>query len=268
MGINYDKQNKKTSGLARKLKESHDEIAKLKSQNFLITQTLHGTLHEVRRFSAEISEYSEQLNRYIEASDYKYCNELSKTILYTSGLISSRLAFTDIELNPKAVSLQTQISASIFKKFEKASHILKQRARSKQINIHFQNNSYLEIDALPSFELVPFVILENSVKYSPNNQIVNVLFDESPDKRNLSVTVSSVGPSLELHETPYIFDRGFRGGNAKKMPVAGDGLGLFLVKFLCDYHDINIHASMDNQTSYSFNGIPYGNFHLRLTFVK
>lgn len=264
MPINYNKNIKKVNSLTSQVKSLELKISKLEQENKRVLDALHGTLHEVRRFSAEITNYSDMLNKDVEGQIYKNLDELSKTISYTSGLISSRLALTDLELNPRAIAFQTKFSSGIYKKFEKSSHILKQRAKTKQINIYFSKQSFLEIDALQSLELVPFILLENAIKYSPNNQTIDVIFDEAPNKRSLKVIVKSIGPMVNEQEIAHIFERGYRAENAKKLSVAGEGLGLFLVKFLCDLHSIEIKAKSDNMTLFSIGNIAYSNFEIEL----
>jgi signal transduction histidine kinase len=179
-------------------------------------------------------------------------------------MISSRLAFTDLELNPASVTLQLTLRAGLYKKFQKAHHVLALKARLRRVPIRFTGNSYLEIDALPSFELVPFVILDNAIKYSPADQEIRVKFDENLPGNRLVIDVSSTGPIVEPDELSAIFDRGVRGRNASKLSVGGDGLGLFLAKFLCDYHGIDVSASSGRESQFSINGVPYGLFHVRL----
>ncbi len=268
MAINYNKNLKKITSLEQKIKSLESEKAKLKDENLRVTQALNGTLHEIRRFSAEISNNAELLNRDLDNHDYRNTDELSKTVLYTAGLISSRLALTDLELNPRAIAFQSKVSSGVYKKFEKASHILKQRAKSKQINISFTNKSFMEIDTLPSFELVPFIILENAIKYSPNNQTIEVKFEEAPNMRNLALRVNSIGPIVSSNENHLLFDRGFRGVNAQKLSIGGEGLGLFLVKFLCDLHNIDVKITSDQAAIYTLANVPYSNFSINLNFSK
>lgn len=263
--VNYNKQFKKIEASNAKYEKLSQEFNDLKAKYTRIQQALDGTLHEIRRFSNEISHYSEILSVAVQGSNPRY-EELCKNILITSTMISSRLAFTDLELNPASVSLQPRIRSGIYKKFEKASHILKQNALSKQVSIKFIGNSFKEIETLPAFELVPFVIIENAIKYSPRNQEITVSFEESLDKRSLLVSVKSIGPVLEHDEFSSSLERGVRGKNTRLLSVAGEGLGLFLVKFLCDYHDILLKLSSVQVPTYHLEKVPYSDFCISLNF--
>ncbi|HWH83022.1 MAG TPA: ATP-binding protein, partial [Burkholderiaceae bacterium] len=209
--IRYDKVNRKAEALSQRLHQVETENVALREQSGRIKQVLDSTLHEVRRFSGELASHAESLSRLLElnrASEEEI--ELCQTVFYTTGMISARLGFTDLELNPSAVSRQATIRAGVYKKFEKAKHVLGLKSRLKRVPILFRGNSYFEIDALPAFELVPFVILDNAIKYSLVDRQVSVQFEERANQ-SLTVTVQSVGPLVEGDEIPHLFDRGYRG---------------------------------------------------------
>jgi signal transduction histidine kinase len=87
------------------------------------------------------------------------------------------------------------------------------------------------------------VILENAVKYSPQNQTIEIIFESFSGRQQ--VTVKSYGPDVEDDELPRLFEKGFRGALTKTMP--GEGLGLFLAKRVCDFHGISIFAEVRNR---------------------
>jgi len=263
--MRYDKVNRKISALAQQLNELSARYAKLEADYLKTKRALDSTLHEVRRFSGELSSYSGHLSEHLEErrADSE-ARELCETIFYTSGMISSRLAFTDLELNPAAVMLQVPLRAGIYKKFEKATHVLSLKARLRHVSMQMKGASFLEINALPSFELLPFVVLDNAIKYSPPYQSVTVRFDESTDRKHLEVVVSSVGPYMEPDEKVMVLERGKRGRHAEKSLVSGDGLGLYLAQFLCGYHDLRLSIASDQVGKYEINGVPYAPFTVRI----
>lgn len=262
--IRYDKINKKKLAIEEESERLRTENAKLKQDSERLKAVLDSTLHEVRRFSGELGTHAETLSRLLEAQAISQdAVELTQTVLHTAGMISARLGFTDLELNPQAVSRQATLRAGIYKKFEKARHVLGLKSRSRRVPILFRGNSYLEIEALPAFELVPFVILDNAVKYSPQDRPVNVSFEEMAGQ-HVRVTVSSFGPYVEPDEIPRIFEKGYRGRHARS--TAGDGLGLYLTKFLCDYHDVTISA--DSRGSVPTPNGPYGDFSISLFVAR
>lgn len=263
--MRYDKINRqidRTSSELLSLKEKHE---KLERQHERLVSVLGGLMHEIRRFSAELSNTAEELNKLTNSGgnfDHRI-NDLAQTIFYTSGMLSARLGFTDFELNPLIANRQGRVRSGIYKKFDKARYIVTKNARSKNVTITLHGKSVLEISALQAFDLVPFVLLDNAIKFSPNNQEILVNFEEVPNKE-LEVVISSEGPMLESVETISIFDHGKRGSNAIKSGVPGEGLGLYLAKTLCDMHGIGISADSSNRMNFELNGIKYSTFSVRL----
>jgi len=258
--MRYDKQN-------RRLEQLHVEIAELKKRNSRLAceaqhvkAILDSTLHEVRRFSAQLTKFAERLSRDTEGQ--AHLNQTALSIFYTAGMISSRLAYTDIELNPRALESQTVIRSGIYKKFDKAKRILAEEARDRSVTIQLNGESRVEIDALPVFELLPFVLLENAVKYSPRDQSVNVVFESIGGRQFVNIT--SVGPAVADVELPHLFEKGYRGAQAADMP--GEGLGLFLAKQVCRYHDVQIRAEIGSRNLYQMGGIWYSEFRIVLQF--
>jgi signal transduction histidine kinase len=258
--MRYDKKFKQLAVLQEEVTLLQAENERLYSSSESMKEILNNTLHEVRRFSAQLSKFAERLSR--ETANQPQINQAALSVFYTAGLISSRLAYTDIELNPRALENQTPVRSGIYKKFDKAKRILAEEAKDRRVTVNLIGESRAEIDALPVFELLPFVLIENGIKYSPSNQRVDVCFDQNGIRQ--VVTVTSVGPSVTAEELPRLFEKGVRGASTLKMP--GEGLGLFLAKRVCEYHDIQINAERGALSLYSLNGIDYSEFRVVLQF--
>lgn len=258
--MRYDKQNRKQEQLKEEVERLRIENNRLHAQSRSVQEILDSTLHEVRRFSAQLSKFAERLSR--DTDGQQQLNQTALSVFYTAGMISSRLAYTDIELNPRALESQTAIRSGIYKKFDKARRILAEEARDRRINIRLEGESRVEIDALPVFELLPFVLLDNGIKYSPPDQAVLVEFAVSSGRQ--LVTVRSIGPTVRHDELPKLFDKGFRGASTRSMP--GQGLGLFLAKRVCEYHGVAIQAESGPRACYQIGGIDYAEFHIALRF--
>ena len=258
--MRYDKKFKQLTALQEEVNNLKSENQRLYDSSESMREILNNTLHEVRRFSAQVSKFAERLSR--ETADQPLINQTALSVFYTAGMISSRLAYTDIELNPRALENQTPVRSGIYKKFDKAKRILAEEAKCRRVTVNLVGESRAEIDALPVFELLPFVLVENGIKYSPENQRVDVFFE--PNGAKQVVTVKSIGPSVTADELPRLFEKGVRGVSTLKMP--GEGLGLFLAKRVCDYHGIRIKAERGALNLYSLNGIDYSEFKVVLQF--
>lgn len=258
--MRYDKHNRKLEDLRSEISVLREQNARLINEGRDIKEILDSTLHEVRRFSAQLSKFSERLSRETEGN--AQLNQTAQSVFFTAGMISSRLAYTDIELNPRALESQTVVRSGIYKKFDKARRILAEEARDRGASIQLIGESRKEIEALPVFELLPFVLLENGIKYSPPNQAITVDF-ESVGGRQV-VTIESIGPNVTSAELPRLFEKGFRGVQTVSLP--GQGLGLFLAKRVCDFHDVQIRAEVGQRNLYQIAGINYSEFRIVLVF--
>lgn len=258
--MRYDKQNRRLDRLQAEIEDLRMQNTRLVAKAQGIQAILDSTLHEVRRFSAQLTKFSERLSR--ETEGQAQLNQTALSVFYTAGMISSRLAYTDIELNPRALESQTTVRSGIYKKFDKARRILAEEARDHGVTIRLEGESRIEIDALPVFELLPFVLLENGVKYSPRGQSVTVSFETIRGCQ--FVTVTSVGPAVADAELPHLFEKGYRGAQTASLP--GEGLGLFLAKQVCRFHDAQIRAEIGRQNLYQMGGTSYSEFRIVLQF--
>lgn len=267
--INYQRIKRLKDQHQEEKRQLESELSRVTALHQKVSQVLEGTLHEVRRFSSEISAHAEQLNKILSPlpSGPSQTTDLTNTIFFTSGMLAARLAFADLELNPASVENQLRTNAGIYKKCEKARHILSLKARAKNVAIRFQGTSFFSADLLQAFELVPFVLFENAIKYSPRNEEVLVSFTE-PQVGLLTVKISSLGPQAKPDEIPNLTRRGVRSMSAVKSKIPGDGLGLFLVDFLCGLHDIRLQIESKSEIRYSLDGIPYSEFCVTLDFER
>ncbi|MGJ7555915.1 ATP-binding protein [Variovorax sp. RB3P1] len=258
---NYEKDNRRISGLQERVAILEAKNGVLRENEIKLNNALYETLHEVRRFTSEIYNNSEQLAKRAAGKADETGKELAYTVFYTAGMLSARLNLTTLQLNPASAGRASTFKAGVYKKFEKAKYVLATKARSKRINVRFNGNSYLEISTIVAFELVPFLLLDNALKYSPAGMDINVTFVEV-DESACIVKVDSVGPLVNPDELTKIFERGYRGVNSSEQ--SGEGLGLYLAKFLCDYHDIEIAAKSEPEKIAGVQKTPMGRFEIEM----
>lgn len=224
-------------------------------------ELMNSSLHEIRKFNAEIKRVSEELMGASGQNNAEIIKN-AKTIFAASSLISVRLNIFDFDENPGIVTSSSPYSAAVFGKFEKSAHVLEVYAKRKSVTIKpFKGSSYKKIDIYPAFEFLPFVIMENAVKYSPRDQDITVEFEEF--NKYLEVTVSSVGPVLTKYEIERVFEKGARGVAAVKLDDGGGGYGLYFAKMICDLHDIEMQV-FSSPSRFHLNGIDYSDFRIKL----
>lgn len=85
-----------------------------------------------------------------------------------------------------------------------------------------------------SLERVLDSLIDNAIKYSPDEKRIEVRLSASGD--NAVLTISDNGVGIEPSEQKKIFERFYRVGDENTRTVNGTGLGLFLVREIISAH--------------------------------
>ena len=254
--MRYDKFHRRTERLQNTVAAEKSRADAAQRDLSRITEIMNSTMHEVRSLTAQLTSQAADLLKRLSGTEME---SQTATVLHTSEMVTARLAYADLQLNPGAVTLQTKVPTGLYKKFEKSRHVLGHAARAKGVNIDFRGKSFGTFDVLQAFELIPFIILNNAIKYSPPNGAIEVIFSESGQE--IRAKVQSIGPILLPEERNKLFEQHFRGSNAQKMPLYGAGLGLYIARNIAKLHSgVSITAQGGSVGKFVFNGIPYADF--------
>lgn len=77
-------------------------------------------------------------------------------------------------------------------------------------------------------------LLDNSIKYTPENGKVKVVFTE--ENKDIQVMVKDTGIGIPIEEIPRIFERFYRVEKTRSRKYGGTGLGLTIVKHIIEAH--------------------------------
>lgn len=76
-------------------------------------------------------------------------------------------------------------------------------------------------------------ILENAIKYSPENSLVNMIYTETQQETIFAVSDQGIG--ISQADLPFVFDRFYQASRDRnKIDASGTGLGLSIVKFIVE----------------------------------
>ncbi|MFT3758411.1 sensor histidine kinase [Thauera sp.] len=239
-----------------------------------LKQVLKDTMHEVREFNRVIKANSEMLTRLLQIENEGSALSLNTqnadnarqqalAILQTAQMVSARLDLIDFETNPEAFSSERKITGSVYGKFDKARKMLSPRARHKSVRISMNGQSRKKSEFYPVFDILPFLLLENAVKYAPSNSEIVITVEEY--QKSIDVKISSMGPVIEKDELAKIVTKGFRALEAKKTEEKGSGFGLYFAKFVADLHDASLQFTSERDV-FSINGTRYSSFQAILAF--
>ena len=229
---------------------------------------LFDLLHEAHTLSNVISKYSTIISRAVNGSkiDENAIRDHANKIIESANLLSLWINMTEFEINPGYFESQARLpDISLYGRFHKAKINFKQVAKDKKIKIFVSGVSEALLSMYPIIDMLPYLLLENALKYSPTESEISIEFQETADF--IKVTVSSVGPTLRNDEVDRIFEKGFRGDIAKKMVAQGSGRGLALAKQICDIHGATIHVETGSE-KFMVGGVPHSSFNVVMSFQR
>jgi signal transduction histidine kinase len=125
-------------------------------------------------------------------------------------------------------------------------------AKMKSIQIIFEPETLFPI--LVDGDIMKQVfsnLIENAIKYSPENTKILVVTEELGD--GVRIQVSDQGFGISPEELPFIFSKFFRGSKAKTSPIKGSGLGLYLTKYFIELHGgkISVESEVNLGTTFT-----------------
>lgn len=225
--------------------EAHDDQYKA-----LIRQNIH----EVRGINSALYNAAFELEGLLEQQRDRNGTFISKNVVMLSELLRGRLDFMEFIANPSAQNVKRG-DVFVYRKFDKVQKCFSVTATRRGIDLHMTGVSSRAIYGPPIFDLVPYLLLDNALKYSPDNRQVRVAVNDGEDAIECSVT--SRGPRIAESELPKIFTAGVRGDNALRSGKDGSGLGLSVLRKIADdvfKGHVTVRQSTDIET---INSVPY-----------
>lgn len=259
--------NNKNYDLKSKLNELSLSIDRVRREKQYLLELTNNTLHEIRGLNKTLKSQAEDIiatqNRYVLQDDNDFFGFRIKNINATSNLISTRLSTFDLINNPDFIDTTPSRSICVHNKFYKTKQLLSTFFYTRKIKFELNGVSYSEIFASDLFEILPFIIYENFIKYSLEESKIVTEFHETNE--NIEVRIFGIGPILSEQESKLLFQNGFRGNNAKKMGVSGSGIGFYIAKIICDLYTINIDVKSSQIVQKMVDSIPFSSFEVYLT---
>lgn len=169
-----------------------------------------------------------------------------RTLYHAINLLDNRLKMMPLISNPDAAKYGQVYKCSPYKIFDKIRRIFNDSASKKGVTLDLKSDSYINLEPLvyDSFLTIPFVLIENAIKYSKNGGTVHINLKQRGKK--VIVGVTSYGPVVTSDKQERIFEKGFKDPNAKKFASQGSGIGLYLANIVANAHNIEISYKKDS----------------------
>lgn len=193
--------------------------------------TIRGTLEVLIRKPRSIDLYEEKINYCIREVDH--ITELIEQLLllarYDAGKIKPKIVFFNVEEIIDVLLLRYNMQIQI-----------------KNMKVHKEISTENQVKCDPSLlEIIFGNVIENSIKYSPNNTLLQIKI-EKIDK-NILVEFSDDGYGMSEEQIKKVFDRFYRGDDSRNHTIKGLGLGLSIVKKLSELLNLEVKVESIQQ---------------------
>lgn len=217
--------------------------------------------HDLRAIGNEIYHGALAAREAVAGGMRLVVDEKIALIINSQQMLSLRLDIIDYESG-----LSSGRPKELIEPFPKVEKVLKSfsgRFSARKMGYKIDGRTRARIYGPPIFELVPFILVENALKYAPAFSDVVIRYNEEEGKT--IIRFDSLGPQITNKEKEKIFDRDFRGEAAKNSQKSGSGIGLFAAKVITEnLFDGKIFVNQFEQISI-IGGIEY--FQTRFTLV-
>lgn len=169
-------------------------------------------------------------------------------------LINLNTAILNLELNPDFYTFQQKQHIDLIPIFKRATKIFKLKSTKRKINLEVNGEELPKAYAFPIIKIIPYIILDNCIKYSPSNQSIDIEY--MTVGKSCIITITSLGPYVPILEVPKLTQKFYRGENSVNSEVDGKGLGLYILDKICAMNNIRFDFK-SKDTNFKYNGISY-----------
>ncbi|MCB0392471.1 MAG: CHASE2 domain-containing protein [Bdellovibrionales bacterium] len=199
--------------------------------------------HDLKTPLARIQGMTEVIahDKNLNAEQEKALKTISESSEELTDFIGSILSLGRIESKEIKLNVQSKDINAILKRIIKKYDF---QAQSKNIQIitEFEPLFSVQIDE----DLIQQVfanLIENAIKYSPDNSKILVSTEEKDGK--VFVQVADQGIGIDKKDIKEVFSKFYRSPDVTNGPIKGSGLGLYLANYFVKLHSGRIHVESE-----------------------
>ncbi|SFK64303.1 sensor histidine kinase [Shimia haliotis] len=200
-------------------------------------------IHDLRRLSASIYHAAEEARAAHYGGDRDALANRLESILAAQGMLKLRTDVLDLAGNPNGDDGTFQ--TPVFKKVDKVVRCFRPSAEKRNIELSLAGPSHGRCLGPNVFEILPYLLIDNAIKYSPANSTIEVSCRDV--EKSVEIKISSIGPLISGDEKKRIFEKGYRSVAARQGQNSGTGTGLFLAKQLVGQFNGEIWVEVDEE---------------------
>jgi signal transduction histidine kinase len=213
---------------------------------------LTALVHDLRHLSTSIYHSALEAKKAVQQNDRGQSLENIETVIASQTMLRVRIDYLDFANSVDRFVDEELIP--VYGRVDKVIRCFRASARHKGIDIRLAGESYRLAKGPNILDIAPYTLIENAIKYAPENTAINVAVSDGEGVTNVSV--KSLGPLLKEDEYQSIFRRGFRGDNAMRYRSGGTGLGLAVANSVVDIFGGSIGVQQSGPPS-DVNGIAF-----------
>lgn len=175
------------------------------------------------------------------------------SIYKSINLLEYQFKNIDYISNPESIKFGQLREIHIYKAIDKLNRILRTNVPNK---IELKGSSHKKLFVYESFINLPFILIDNALKYSLKDQSIEININDSLQDR-VEIEIISYSPLINDEDKKHIFEKYYRGCNVKTLVPEGQGIGLFLARIIADAHDINITLVDNQKKNFEIEDITY-----------
>jgi PAS domain S-box-containing protein len=193
--------------------------------------------HELKAPLAAIIGYGQLLQRRVRAGDTLKGRDLRglRTIVD-----SARQLTTMVDLLQDAAQIQTgtlhinRAPCDLCALVRDVTETLRATLKLGTLHIRYAQEQVVVEGDLLRLQQVIQNLLQNAIKYSPDDRKIEIVVERVDHQARLSVSDHGIGIPEAARER--IFERFYRAGNAEQNQIGGMGIGLYIVKQIVSLH--------------------------------
>lgn len=179
-------------------------------------------VHDLRALSNAIYNPAQEAQSFLENDNSYEAKKRIETVIAAQGILKMRTDALDFSGN--AVDPDDVGEVDLYRKIDKVQRCFKSMASRQKKSVVLYGSSYRKARGQDFFELVPYTLIDNAIKYSPEGYEISV--DVRDSGGDTFLTVKSYGPKIDEAEKDVIFSKYVRGRAAIDTRRPGSGVGL------------------------------------------
>ncbi len=215
------------------------------SQERFIADASHQLLTPLtimRQELEQLQKTEEQDNKSTTGVHLEFIRSSLQEVDNLAGIVQEMLLLARADAGTGALNLQElSLDELVFDALTRCEKIANAKSIKLKLNILNESNEdrKMVMGDNDLLENLIFNIVENAIKYSPNNEVVSIKLTYKNETSEL--VVEDHGPGIPEDQLPFIFERFSRGSNMEAK-IKGFGLGLAIAQKIAILHNAKLSA--------------------------